>query len=76
MSFNKYFIPDPKILANQVIERGPKQVTNRKIDAIIGSAKSIEIFDFMSKSLYLGMTEEEVNSELKKKYPKYFAESN
>jgi hypothetical protein len=76
MSFNKYFIPEPKVLAKQVIEFGPKHVTHRRIDAIIGSSKSIEIFDFMYNSLHLGLTEEEVNFELKKKYPKYFAESN
>lgn len=76
MSFNKYYIPEPDKLAEQIKRVGPAQVVNRKIDAIIGSPISVDIFKFIDDSLDMGLSEAEVVSELAKKYPKYFAESN
>lgn len=76
MGFNKYYIPEPSQLAEQIKRVGPAQVVNRKIDAIIGSSVSVDIFEFIDDSLTMGLSEAEVNSELAKKYPKYFAESN
>lgn len=76
MGFNKYYIPEPTRLAEQIKRVGPAQVVNRKIDAILGSAVSIDMFKFICDSLHLGLSEAEVMLELAKKYPEYFAESN
>lgn len=76
MGFNKYYIPEPAQLAEQVKRVGPAQVVNRKIDAILGSSVSIDVFEFIDDSLHLGLSEAEVMLELSKKYPEYFAESN
>lgn len=76
MSFNKYYIPEPTRLAEQIKRVGPAQVVNRKIDAILGSSVSIDMFKFIGDSLNLGLSEAEVMLELAKKYPEYFAESN
>jgi hypothetical protein len=76
MSFNKYYIQEPAVFAELVKSVGPKSIANRKVDALIGSSKSIQMFEFISESIYLGLSEAEVIEELGKKYPTYFGESN
>lgn len=76
MSFNKYYIQEPAKFAELVKLNGPKQTVNRKIDAIIGSPLSIDMFELIEDSLDLGMSESEVNELLAEKYPEYFGQSN
>lgn len=76
MSFNKYYIQEPAEFAALVKSVGVKQIANRKVDALIGSSKSIQMFEFISKSIHLGISESEVSLELSKKYPEYFGESD
>lgn len=72
MSFNKYYIPVPSEFAKLIQENGPKACVNRKIDAIIGSPVSIEMFDLAHDMLANGSTEKSVISELSKKFPDHF----
>lgn len=76
MGFNKYYIQEPAAFAELVKSIGPKAIANRKVDALIGPSKSIRMFEFISDSIHLGLSEAEVIEELGKKYPKYFGESN
>jgi hypothetical protein len=77
MSFNKYYIPEPAALAEQVKTHGVKHAVSRKIDTIIGNPVSIEIFDFMWNSMRTNTPELEIMESLSQKYPDYFnAKSN
>lgn len=77
MGFNKYYIPEPKDLANLMMKNGPKMTVSRKIDAIIGNPDSIKIFDVAYEMVSTGMADSDVISELTQKFPAQFgAESN
>ena len=72
MSFNKYFIPEPAVIAEQIKERGPKSFISRKIDAVIGNPVSVNILDHIYEEVNLGKDDESVLTSLSKKFPTYF----
>lgn len=72
MSFNKYFIPEPAVIAEQIKERGPKSFISRKIDAVIGNPDSVKILDHIYEEVNLGKDDDSVMISLSKKFPTYF----
>lgn len=72
MSFNKYFIPEPAVIAEQIKERGPKSFISRKIDAVIGNPVSVNILDHIYEEVNLGKDDDSVLTSLAKKFPTYF----
>lgn len=72
MSFNKYFIPEPAVVAEQIKERGPKSFISRKIDAVIGNPDSVDILDHVYEEVKLGKDDSSVLQSLTKKFPQYF----
>ena len=72
MSFNKYFIPEPANLVKLIHENGPTSVVRRRIDAIIGNATSIKIFDHAYEQMHEGKTDPEILESLSSKFPTYF----
>ena len=72
MSFNKYFIPEPAVVAEQIKERGPKSFISRKIDAVIGNPVSVKILDHIYEEVNSGKGDQEVMTSLSKKFPTYF----
>jgi hypothetical protein len=72
MSFNKYFIPEPEVVAGQVKDKGPKAFISRKIDAVIGNPVSVNILDHIYEEVTLGKDDATVMQSLSKKFPIYF----
>jgi hypothetical protein len=77
MSFNKYYIPEPEVLASLMKRNGPKYTVTRKIDAIIGHPVSIDMFDFAYDMVKQNESDESVLEALTQKFPDQFnAKSN
>jgi hypothetical protein len=77
MSFNKYYVPEPKVLADLMKKNGPKYTVSRKIDAIIGNPASVDMFDLAYDMVSQNESDESVLAALTQKFPDHFnAESN
>lgn len=67
MGFNKYYVPEPKRML-AVLEEGISDFFNRKIDAMMGNAISIQMIDDAYGLMKLKIDEDEIIETLKEKY--------
>lgn len=72
MSFNKYYLPEPKELAKLIKKDGIKPTIGRKIDVMIGHSDSVKIFEAACDFTAAGLTEADAIERLSQKFPDHF----
>lgn len=74
MSFNKYYVPEPADLADQVKKNGPTAFANirRKVDALVGDSESMCIIEHIYEQVKEGLSDDTILESLAVLFPDLF----
>lgn len=74
MGFNKYYLPGPAKLAEEIKTSGPiaYMTSHRTVEVFLGESESVEIIDILQAGMKHGLSNDQMNDALKRAKPDLF----